>query len=1071
MKKGFKHICSLTGNLQLRFAAGCLSVALIATTAPAFAEAAESGVSAQQAAPADNHTVKGTVVDENGEPLIGATVYVKGTTTGTTTDLDGKFTIQVPAGSSISVSYVGYTPQTVKPTPGSDLTITLKSSSNTLDEVVAIGYGTMKKRDLTGAISSVKSDVVKLTPTSNPMEALQGRIAGLDITRSSGQAGEGVEMLLRGNRSFSASGTPLFIIDGMPGDYQTLNPNDIESIEVLKDASSTAIYGSAGANGVIIITTKKGEKGKVSINFDAYYGYNGWAKLPKMNSAREWVYTRLLAQQEGGTIIDDIEGQTAQGALERGATIDWADAVLRDGQTQNYSVSVSGGTENTQIYFSLNYSDENGQYVNDDYKLYSSTLRASQKINKWLTAGMHMQASHVNQEKAYSKLDNVLRANPFGSLYNEDGSIKIFPIDDDGNQLNLLLNNDKNVYRDHPTRTKVYVQPYIRINPFKGLTFESRLSANYNYSKNQKFIGYGSYQFYNEAGKLAVGDEKNPAYAKYVSASIKNSDSQSYQWENILTYNFSINNEHDFTITGVTTWSDSHSESSTADNVGFSSNTYYWTNLGVSGQTNSSVASDYSMGSSFGLVGRLNYSYLGRYLFSASVRHDGNSRLAKGRKWSTFPAVSAGWRISDESFMESTAEWLNNLKLRVGYGETGAAGIQPYSSYTLLQQGVMGLGNEQILSYYYPEKLSNPALTWERSKNTNIGLDVSLFNNRVDLSMEYYITNTDDVIWTQSLPVTNGGFNATTPFKMDANIAKTRNKGFEMTLTTQNIVTRNFNWNSTITFSKNNEKVTSLGEGASEYISNGNYTLKVGYPVKSFYNYKIAGVWQYGEEADAAVFGKRPGDLKVYIPNMSKVSDGVYEKSYPKELDDNGNPLTRRFDAENPYTPGDNDRVMLGHNTPDWSLGFQNRFTYKAFDLSTYMYWRHGQMISYDPMLWYTSGGGAFPSHFNYWTSTNPSNDFPALDNTRDWKQDAWYSAKKFQDGSFFKIKNITLGFNLPASACSRVGIRSLRLYTTITNPLVHANNPLLKNYDPEMNGKLDFPLTKQLVVGLNLSI
>lgn len=995
---------------------------------------------------------------------------VKGAKAGAITDVDGKFSIQIPDGGSIVVSYVGYTTQTVKPGKSNEITVTLKSDNLLLDEVVAVGYGTMKKRDLTGAISSVKSDVVKLTPSSNPMEALQGRIAGLDITRSSGQAGEGVSMQLRGNRSFNASGSPLFIIDGMPGDYSTLNPNDIESIEVLKDASSTAIYGSSGSNGVVLITTRKGEKGKVSINFDAYYGYNGWAKLPEMNSASQWVYTRLLAQQEGGAIIDDIEGSVAEEALSRGATIDWADAVLRDGHTQNYSMSVSGGTENTQLYFSLNYSDEKGQYVNDEYKVYSSTLRASQKITNWLTAGMHMQASRVSQEKAYSKLDNALRANPFGTLYNEDGSIKVYPIDGDG-QLNLLLNNDKSVYRNHPTKTKIYVQPYLRVNPLKGLTFESRLSVNWAHTKSQSFQGYGSYQFYQQAGNLALGNEHDEKYAPYVNAKISNSDSYSYNWENILTYNFDINKEHDFTLTAVSTWSDSNSESSTAYNQGFTSNTYYWTNLGVPGNTNSTVSSSYSMGKSLGYVGRINYSYMGRYLFAASVRHDGNSKLAKGRRWDTFPAVSAGWRISDEPFMEFSNDWLNNLKLRLGYGETGAAGISAYSSWSILQSGVIGLGSEEINSYYYPKKLSNPALTWERSKNTNIGLDVSLFNNRIDLAMEYYITNTDGVIWTQSLPVVNGGFNATTPFEIDANIAKTRNRGFEMTLTTRNIVTRDFRWESTVTFATNKEKVTSLGEGASEYITHGNYTLHVGDPVKSYYDYKFDGVWQYGEEADAAVFGKRPGDLKVHVPNMYKVSDGVWEKSYPKEIGDDGSPVTRRFDAENPYTPGDNDRVMLGHNSPDWSLGFQNRFTYKAFDLSIYMYWRQGQMIIYDPMLWYSSSGGAFPSNFDYWTSTNPSNDFPALDSTRDWKQDTYHSSKKYQDGSFFKIKNITLGFTLPTSLCQRAHIKGLRIYGTITNPLIKANNHILKNYDPEMNGSLDFPLTKQLVVGLNLSI
>ena len=1009
------------------------------------------------------------MIDEIGEPLIGVSVQVKGTTTGTVTDFDGKFSLNVPANATLVVSYIGYQTQNIKVGNQRELSITLKPDNKLLDEVVVVGYGTVKKRDLTGAVSSVKSDVIKMTPAVNPMEALQGRVAGLDITKSSGQAGKGVDLQLRGNRSFNASGNPLFIIDGMPGDYATLNPNDIESIEVLKDASSTAVYGSSGSNGVIIITTKKGKPGKVSINFDSYIGFNGWATLPEMNNGYQWVYTRKLAQVESGSIIDDIEGDTAAEALEKGATIDWADAILHTGHTQNYSLSVSGGTEKTQLYFSLNYSDEQGQYTNDEYKLYSSTIRVNQEINKWLTAGLHTQISYSDQEKAYSKLDNALRADPFGTLYNEDGSIKVYPVDG-SDQLNLLLNNDKSVYRNNPVKFKLYMQPYVRLTPIKGLSLESRLSANWSFNKEQNFEGYGSYQFYQDAGKAAVGDEHNPAYSSYVNASIKNSDSFGYTWENVLSYNFKIAEEHDFTLTAVSTWSDNTNNSAKAANQGFTTNTYYWTNLAAPGNAYSTVESTYKMGKSMGYVGRLNYSYLGRYLFSASIRHDGNSKLAKDVRWDTFPAFSAGWRISDERFMESTQDWLSNLKLRVGYGETGAAGIDAYSSWSILQQGTIGLGSEEITSYYYPEKLSNSQLTWERSKNTNIGLDASFLNNRIELTLDYYITNTEDVIWTQSLPIINGGFNATKPFTMDANIAETKNKGIEMTLTTRNIITKDFTWESTITFAKNDEKVTSLGEGAAEYITHGDYTLHVGDAVKSFYGYQIAGVWQYGEEADAAVFGKRPGDLKVDIPNMRKVSDGVWEKSYPKELDEQGNMVTRTFDAENPYTPTDVDRVILGHNSPDWSLGFQNMFTYKAFDLSIYMYWRQGQMIKYDPMLWYRSGGGAFPTSFNYWTSNNPSNDFPALDSSRDWTKDSYYSSKAYQDGSFFKIKNITLGYTMPKSLCNKVGIQGLRLYGTITNPLVKAKNRMLKDYDPEMNGSLDFPLTKQLVFGLNLS-
>ena len=1067
--KRWMHFLSSVAQKGRLCVVGGLTITLATSTVSATAASSENEV---QNAQVVNQTKKitGKVVDETGEPLIGVSVLVKGTSVGAVTDMDGNFTVNAASNAVLTVSYIGYTTQNVKVGNRSNISVTLKTDNKLLDEVVVVGYGTVKKRDLTGAVSSVKSDVIKMTPVANPMESLQGRVAGLDITRSSGQAGSGVSLQLRGNRSFNASGSPLFIIDGMPGDYSTLNPNDIESIEVLKDASSTAVYGSSGSNGVIIITTKKGKAGKVSINFDAYMGINGWAKLIEMNDGYEWVRTRMLAQVNAGTVIDDIDGSIADEALARGQIIDWSDAILHTGHTQNYSLSVSGGTEKTQLYFSLNYSDEQGQYTNDEYKLYSSTIRVNQEITKWLSAGLHTQMSYTDQEKAYANVEKALMADPFGSIYEEDGSLKVFPIDG-ADRLNLLLNNDKSVYRNHPTKFRIYLQPYLRISPIKGLSLESRLSANWNYSKNNSFIGYGSYQFYNEAGKAAVGDEHNPAYAKYVSASIQNSDSFSYTWENVLTYNFQIADKHDFTLTAVSTWSDSKSNSATASNKGYTTNTYYWTNLGVSGTDNASVASSYSMGKSMGYVGRLNYSYLGRYLFSASVRHDGNSKLAKAVRWDTFPAFSAGWRISDESFMESTQDWLDNLKIRAGYGETGAAGISAYSSWSILQQGVIGLGSEQITSYYYPQKLSNPNLGWERSKNTNIGIDAAFLNNRIELTLDYYITNTDDVIWTQSLPVTNGGYNATTAFTMDSNIAKTKNVGLEATLTTRNIRTKDFSWESTFTFSKNKEKVTSLGEGASEYITHGSYTLHVGDPVKSYYGYKIAGIWQLDEEADAAAFGKRPGDLKIDVPNMKKVSDGVWEKSYPKELDEEGNVVKRTFDAENPYSSSDVDRVILGHNSPDWSLGFQNTFVWKNFDLSVYMYWRQGQMIYYDPMLWYKSSGGVFPSAFNYWTPTNPSNDFPALDASRDWTKDTGYSSKAYQDGSFFKVKNITLGYTMPTSLCRKIGIQGLRIYGTITNPYVKAKNRMLKSYDPEMNGSLDYPLTKQLVFGLNLSI
>lgn len=1015
--------------------------------------------------------VTGTVTDAAGQPVIGASVIVEGTTVGTTTDVNGRYSIEVPAKGVLEFSFVGMKSQTVAPAGKTTLNVQLSEDAAMLDDVVVIGYGSVKKRDLTGAVSSVKSDIVKLTPAANPMESLQGRIAGLDITKSSGQAGAGVAMQLRGNRSITESGDPLIIIDGMPGDYAALNPNDIESIEVLKDASSTAVYGSSGSNGVIIITTKKGKEGQLTVNFDAYVGISDWSILPEM-SVDHYVNTAIEARKWSGTTVTENEVLSEQqlAAYKNGQYIDWVDAILGTGLTQNYSVSVSGGTQKTQAYFSANYSQEQGQYARDQYNLYSSMMRINHNINRWFSAGVHTQIAYTDKENTYSKLDQAMRTYPFGSLRDENGNLNPYPVIDDTRQVNLLLNENNEAYSRPSNSFRLYFQPYVRLTPVKGLTIESRLNASLSYSNSKSWIGFGSYQYYEGTG-IAGSNAPWSDYANLASASISNSRSWGYQWENILTYNFKVADDHEFTVTGVTTYSHSQNESNSLSANGFTTNAYKWTNMEKATGTKSQ-SSSYSMGKSMGLVARVNYSYLGKYLISASVRHDGNSKLAENCRWDTFPAVSAGWRISEESFMDGTKGWLDNLKLRVGYGETGAAGISAYSSWSILQQGQRALGGTTVNTANFPQIITNAGLTWERSKSWNIGVDASFFNNRIDVTADYYITNTDDVIWNLTLPINNGGATAETYFTTTANMAETLNRGFELTLNTRNIVKKDFQWSSTLTFAANHEEVKSLGEGAAEYVQfdtkdDTSYCLHVGSPVKSFYHYKVDGVWQNDEAADAAAFGKQPGDLKINVPGMKKISDGVWQKAYEQE---DGTWEYNEFTAENPYSVSGVDRQILGHESPDWSLGFQNTFNYKNFDLSIYMYMRWGQMMYYEPLSWYSSSGGQFPDYFDYWTPENPSNDFPSLNSERNWKDDGYYTARSWVDGSFFKIKNITLGYTLPNKVCKKVGLSRFRVYATITNPLVVAKSHLVKDYDPEMGGSLDYPLTKQMVFGVNLS-
>jgi TonB-linked SusC/RagA family outer membrane protein len=1039
-------------------------------------------VTAQEAA-----KISGVVKDDSGESLPGVSVVVKGTSIGTITDANGKYSLEPKTKSGILIfSFIGMDRKEVR-FNGSDVqNIQLSSSTINLNEVVAVGYGSVKKRDLTGAVASVKSQDITLRPGSNPMEALQGKVAGLDITRTSGEPGAGVNMQLRGTRSISADGTPYFLIDGLPGDYSTLNPNDIESIEILKDASSTAVYGSAGANGVVIITTKKGKAGKLTVDFNAYYGYNGWSIIPEMRTGESYLetkrdaykyvwdsannkWTTTGAQWQSAADDETIFGATRYAIYKQGQFVDWAKEFLRKSAgTQNYSLSISGGNEKTKGYVSFNYTDEKGQYYGDDYKQYSSNMKVDHNYKKWLSIGSSMQASYVIRNRAQDKLENALTTDPLVRTHNDDGTLNT---NLGNNVYNLLLNYQPGVYANKDNNFRINVNPYIEIKPIKGLSILSRVSGWFTYNNNYKFDGIGSVNYTYNNGQIAK-------------AQITQNRSYGYQWENVLTYNFNIAKDHDFTLTGVTSWSDNQNLYTTMYESNILTNNFKWYNF--TNDVNTTASSSYDMKKTMGLVARLNYSYLGKYLFSASVRHDGSSVLYETKHWDNFPAASAAWRISDEKFMAFAKNWLDNLKLRVGWGITGTAKINPYSSVQNLESTNMSLGGVTQSIYRYTQYLTNPDLGWEKSYNTNIGLDAMLLKNRIDISLDYYITKTNGVIYSVSSPSLYGTYLPNNQYLKNVNICQTKNRGLELTLNTRNIVTKDFQWNSAVTFASSKDEILTLTGGSNNYISNGSYTLAIGQPVNSFYNYKLNGVWQIGQEKDAAVFGAKPGELNVNVPGMTRLEAGVYVKTatdgtqtyYYSDLTAAKKYNSSLTAAISKYSYSSKDYQILGHNNPDWSLGFQNTFKYKNFDLSIYTYLRWGQMISYNMMGWYqpsafainASPSRTIPKSFNYWTPTNPSNDFPIMNYQYGTSQMYGFTGLNYVDGSFFKLKNITLGYSLPANLIKKLSIEKFRLYGTVTNLLVIAKSHLLKQYDPEMNGSLSYPLTKQIVVGLNVT-
>ncbi|WP_316815812.1 SusC/RagA family TonB-linked outer membrane protein [Pedobacter nyackensis] len=1051
-------------------------------------------------------TVKGTVVDDKGLPLSGVSVKAKNAKAAASTNSKGEFTINLENQNSVLVfSMIGF--KTVEVVASNNMKVVLRDDISELDDVVVIGYGTVKKRDLTGSVVSVKSEEITARPGPNPMESLQGRVAGLDITRSSGQAGEGVNLQLRGTRSFTASGLPLFIINGLPGDYATLNPNDIETIDVLKDAASTAVYGAAGANGVIIITTKTGKAGKLNIDFNSYYGYNGWSVTPEALSkdqyleakreaykynfdgaTRKWVTTAVAAANgfpaagpplwQSPANDEAIFGEARYKLFSEGNFVNWADVFLRENAAlQNYSLAASGGTDATKAYVSFNLTDEKGQYIGDQYKLYSTSMRLDHKIRSWLSIGANLQASYVNKDKAQDKLENAIVTDPLVQPYKADGSLNP---DLGSNVYNLLLDYQPGVYGNVDNNTKMFFNPYLEIRPIKGLTILSRAGVRMDYSNTYRFDGVGSvnYTYVN---------------ANTARARINQNRYQQYQWENVLTYNYLLGNDHDFTFTGVTSYFHNQNTNTEMNQTNIANNKFKWYRF--SGDVNTTSTSSYTMSKTFGLMGRINYAYKGKYLFSASVRRDGSSVLYEANRWDNFPAVSAGWRLSDENFMAGTKKYINNLKVRAAWGITGTAKIDPYSSVAAVEQVNMALGGELVPIYRNSQFITNQNLGWEKSKSLNLGLDLGLFNNRIDMAIDYYNTNTDGVIYNINSPVIYGAYRAgNVYYQTYLNLAKTNNKGFEVTMNTRNIVSKNFEWTSSIAFARNNEKILKLTDGFANNITNnvaagenrtpGNYSLTIGEPIASFRNFKIDGIWQIGEEADAGAFGRRPGDLKVNTPGIVKLADGVFMREGTNQYYYTNLADAQRFNpaltaASSLYTYNNtNDYQIVGHNTPDFSLGFQNSFKYKNFDLGIYSYLRWGQTINYVMNGWYNPSALAtvaspprtFLSDFNYWTPENPSNDFPVMNVLASPSSMLGFSGLNYVDGSFFKIKNITLGYTLPENIAKKIAMRKVRFYSTLTNPLVITKSHLLKDYDPEMNGEMDYPLTKQFVFGLNVS-
>jgi TonB-linked SusC/RagA family outer membrane protein len=982
--------------------------------------------------------ITGTIKDSNGQPLPGASVKIKGTTTGTSTDGNGVFRLNLPTGNeTIVISMMGYKTQEISMTGKTAITVTLKDEASDLDEVVVVGYGTVKKRDLTGAVASVKADDIVLTPTANAMDALQGKVSGMDIMKSSGRAGSNVKIALRGTRSIGSqsatdgSNEPLYIIDGIAGDYSRLNPNDIESIDVLKDASSTAIYGSAGSNGVVIITTKKGKAGEATISFDSFFGYNGFPKYPHGQTGDAFVNLKREAYRGANgnypEFMSDVIGNKYMPAYEAGKWIDWVDLAIRDGLQQNYSVSVNGGTEKTKAYLSLNYNDEQGLIENDEYKKYGVRANIDHTLSKYFKVGTNLQLTYSNNNEAAQNIfGNSLSFLPLGDPFDANGNINHTPIED---VTSPLADQIKDQYVNNKLNMYFAGNAFVEVTPFKGFSYRSVLGTILGSARNGKYFGTQSIANPEAGFKAPV-------------AVIVNDRIYNYRWENIFSYEFDFNNNHRFNLTGVTSWAKNQSEQAYAAGSGFDMDAYSFHNL--QGATKATIRSSYIQNQAMSFVGRVNYNYKGKYLLSLSNRWDGVSRLSEGNKWDVFPAGAVAWRISDENFF-SDIKSVSSLKLRVGYGITGnSGGVGAYGTQAGGFNAPLPVGfgeNTPGPSFILNQELANNNLGWEKSYNTNIGVDAEFFKGVVNLTVDWYNTETKDMLYLRTMPGSLGG-SWGAPFKIWQNIGGMNNKGLEVLINTRNIERDNFLWSTTFTFATNKEKIVSL-PGNKDLISS---SLFMNQPINTFFDYKYLGIWQENEAAEAAKYNSVPGDIK---------------------LATNGT-----FDANGKHAYGANDKMILGSGVPDWTGGLQNNFKYKNFDASIFITARWGQMIKSEMITRYNPTTSLTNSQddIDYWTPENPGAYLPRPGIHPTTSGYIGFDALKYVDGSYFKIRNITLGYSLPQNLISKLSMQKVRFYGTAGNPFIFTKSKYLKYQDPESNGSDNFPLTKQFVFGLNVT-
>ena len=991
--------------------------------------------------------ITGKVIDAMGE-LPGVSVVIKGTTNGTTTDLNGEFKLDnVKNGDVLQFSFIGYKTENVKVGNQSKFDITMTENTQTLEEVtvVAVGYGDVRRRDLTGSIGSANMGDLTKTPVSNITESLGGRIAGVQVSSGDGGPGDNFNIVIRGAGSLTGSTAPLYVIDGFPSESSglgSINPNDIESIDILKDASATAIYGARGANGVVIVTTKKGGAGKPTIT------YNGSVKVGLVKNTPEVMnaYDFVMLQQEIMGSGEEFQKNyitelyPTLDAYHNAKSYDWQDYIYRTALSHNHHISMTGSQGDLKYTTSLSYDDTQGVIINSGVKRYQGRVNLSQKVNNKLKIDFTGNyASTVQDGPTVSSATSSMSTAYMYSVWS------FRPVSPTGSDLlNQMYDEGVNMSEDYRFNPVKSAQNEYRHKTTNNLQFN--VGAEYEIIKKLKLkvtAGYTSTDYKNEEfnGSQTRTGNSHPSntQSKGINAYLYQSEARSYLNENTLSYQLNKNSHNFNAMLGMSVQKNtSYIHSIRTEKISNESFGMAGLDKGSTPAVNSSKGENKLMS----YFGRINYNYDSRYYITATMRADGSSKFARGNRWGYFPSGSLAWAFARESFIAENASWLSNGKLRFSYGQTGnnRIGNYDYMAHLITDDDLYKYPwNGQFVPGYVLSSMQNEKLKWETTEQWNAGLDLGFFDERIGITMDIYRKTTRDLLLDASLPFSSGYYSAT------KNIGKVRNDGLELSLNTVNFQTRAFKWTTNFNISFNKNKVLALSENqtalltAAQFDQNYNgqssYIAKVGLPMGLMYGYVYEGTYKYDDfNKSGNSYSLKPG-----VPHYSTETNT--QPGMPKYADLNGDGVV-----------DSNDRTIIGRGLPIHTGGFTNNFEYKGIDLSVFFQWSYGNDIMNANRLFFESSNNRsrelnqFASYANRWTPENPTSDIPAATNS---SSNRVISSRIIEDGSYLRLKNVTVGYTFPAKLVKKWKIDKARVYVAAQNLWTCTG---YSGYDPEVS-------------------